>query len=177
MEEEATIDEAEPALNGEEGESKLQTAPNTEFKRLPSAALGIFSPNPARKSDGFNGSATFTAGTASTPSDLLNLSTAGPDMCTPRRRNTVLSKANPEMINTLNNMFGSPAATPGHKHARASMFGATPAAGTAGAAMNAISADGAPAVDPQHQKKLEAEEKKRKESKKMTSVFLLVSFD
>ena len=82
-------------------------APNTEFRRLSVAQTGMFSPAAVRKSDVFG------------PAGDVN----GADFATPRKRNSVLMNANPEMLNTLNKMLSaaSPAVTP-NKMGRQSMF-------------------------------------------------------
>ena len=91
------------------------TAPNTEFKKLSTAALGIFSPTTARSQSEYSLNCIAGAGASAgavTPFE------------TPRKRNSVLLNANPEMLNTLNKMLmNSPAATPA-KNSRQSLFGA-----------------------------------------------------
>lgn len=95
--------------------NNTQTAPNTEFRRLSVAQTGMFSPVAGRKSE--------LTGTADAN---------GTDMFTPRKRNSVLLNANPEMLNTLNKMLAasSPAPTPNKRQSLFPMASATkPSAG------------------------------------------------
>jgi len=98
-----------PCTPGAENASESgPTAPNTEFKKLSTAALGIFSPTTARTQSEYS----------------IHAVTA---FETPRKRNSVLMNANPDMLNTLNKMLmNSPAATP-LKNARQSLFNAASA--------------------------------------------------
>jgi hypothetical protein len=104
------------AAAGAEG-TQTPCAPATEFRRLPASAFGLFSPGPARN-----------------PSDAAAMMT--PVGATPRRKNSVLANANPEMLAQLNRMLAaSPAATP--KVNRGTIFSAASAVklnGAAGAA-------------------------------------------
>lgn len=94
------------------------TAPNTEFKKLSTAALGIFSPTTARSQSEY--SLNILAGAAAAAGNATPFET-------PRKRNSVLINANPDMLNTLNKMLmNSPAATP-LKNSRQSLFGAASA--------------------------------------------------
>jgi hypothetical protein len=97
-------------------------APNPEFRRLSvAAASSIFSPSMVRRQDSL-----FPA----TPSDNL-----AQEFATPRKRNSVLANANPDMLNTLNKMMlNSPAATPSGKMGRPSVFMPQSAAKLAAAA-------------------------------------------
>lgn len=99
---------AVPCTPGAETAEPTATAPNTEFKKLSTAALGIFSPTTARSQSEYS----------------IHAVTA---FETPRKRNSVLMNANPDMLNTLNKMLmNSPAATP-LKNARQSLFSAASA--------------------------------------------------
>lgn len=86
------------------------TAPNTEFRRLSVAQTGLFSPSAVRKFD--------PSGTTSDAN--------GVEFATPRKRNSVLLNANPEMLNTLNRMLAaSPAATPSKRQSLFPMASST----------------------------------------------------
>lgn len=111
-----------PAPEAATADTAVSNAPNTEFRRLSvAAASSIFSPSTVRRQDSL-----FPA----TPGDNL-----AQEFATPRKRNSVLANANPEMLNTLNKMMlNSPAATPSGKMGRPSVFMPQSAAKLAAAA-------------------------------------------
>lgn len=108
------------AVAEQSGENATMPAPCTEPRRLSVAALGIFSPSASRTRDSVCGA---------TPGEGL-------EFTTPRKRNSVLANANPDMLNTLNKMLmSSPAATP-LRMGRPSMFSAPSASKLALTASN-----------------------------------------